>query len=145
MTRRAARRTRCTTRPWSTPPILPTWRFASALVVPAGVEEEFVTIWRSTIDQFATAPGFIATRLHHNTGLKDTAYGYVNVAHWESFEAYHAAFDGFTPAGQRIPGVVAHPGLFDVTAEITIPTAARDQDHSPPSTAPHRPQKESVQ
>lgn len=95
----------------------------NTFVVPARVEAEFVATWRSTIDHFRTAAGFIDTRLHRNNGLKDTAYAYVNVARWESVEAYRAVFEDFVPAGQRIPGVVAHPGLFEVVAEVTAPDA----------------------
>jgi heme-degrading monooxygenase HmoA len=95
----------------------------NTFVVPAAVEAEFVATWRSTIDHFRTAPGFIETRLHRNTGLQDTTYGYVNVARWESVAAYRAVFEDFVPAGQRIPGVVAHPGLFEVVAEVTAPAA----------------------
>jgi heme-degrading monooxygenase HmoA len=91
----------------------------NTFVVPAEVEAEFVATWRGTIDHFATAPGFIDTRLHRNTGGQDTAHDYVNIAHWESEAAYLAVFDGFVPAGQRIPGVLAHPGLFEVVAEVT--------------------------
>jgi heme-degrading monooxygenase HmoA len=89
----------------------------NSFTVPAGKEEEFLQAWRDTIDHFATAPGFIQARLHRNTGLNDTTFQYVNIALWEDAETYRTAFRDFTPAGQRVPGVKAHPGLFEVYAE----------------------------
>lgn len=90
----------------------------NSFTVEAGKEEEFLQAWHATIEHFATAPGFIQTRLHRNTGLNDTTFQYVNVAVWENVEAYRAVFRDFTPAGQRIPGVKAYPGLFEVLIEV---------------------------
>ncbi|MBB5781535.1 antibiotic biosynthesis monooxygenase family protein [Nonomuraea jabiensis] len=90
----------------------------NSFIVAPDKEEEFLRTWRSTIDHYATAPGFLQTRLHRNTGLKDTTFRYVNVALWESIDAYHAALRDFIPAGQRVPGVTAHPGLFEVCVEV---------------------------
>ncbi|MFJ1760109.1 antibiotic biosynthesis monooxygenase family protein [Amycolatopsis sp. NPDC088138] len=90
----------------------------NSFTVPPESEEEFLETWRSTIDHFATAPGFIQTRLHRNTGLNDTTFQFVNIALWEDVESYRAVFRDFTPAGQRVPGVKAYPGLFEVYAEV---------------------------
>jgi len=90
----------------------------NSFTVPPESEEEFLDAWRGTIDHFASAPGFIQARLHRNTGLNDTTFQYVNIALWEDVEAYRAVFRDFTPAGQRIPGVRAYPGLFEVYVEI---------------------------
>jgi heme-degrading monooxygenase HmoA len=81
-------------------------------------DEEFLATWRATIGHFTAAPGFLEARLHRNTGLNDTTFQYVNVARWASADAYHAAFRDFTPAGQRVAGVRAYPGLFEVVAEV---------------------------
>jgi len=90
----------------------------NSFVVPADQEDEFLRTWRDTIGHFTAAPGFIRTRLHRNTGLNDTTFQYVNVALWEDVESYRAVFRDFTPAGQRVSGVKAYPGLFEVYAEI---------------------------
>jgi Uncharacterized enzyme involved in biosynthesis of extracellular polysaccharides len=90
-------------------------------IVPPEKEEEFLETWRDTISHFLDAPGFIETRLHRNTGLNDLTFQYVNVAVWESVEAYRAAFRDFIPAGKRVSGVQAHPGLFEVCLEVTGP------------------------
>ncbi|MEA5360815.1 antibiotic biosynthesis monooxygenase family protein [Amycolatopsis sp., V23-08] len=90
----------------------------NSFTVPPESEEEFLRTWRSTIDHFATAPGFIQTRLHRNTGLNDTTFRFVNVALWEDVESYRAVFRDFTPPGQRVAGVKAYPGLFEVCEEV---------------------------
>jgi heme-degrading monooxygenase HmoA len=90
----------------------------NSFTVPPDKEEEFLAVWRGTIDHFATAPGFIHARLHRNTGLTGTTFQYVNIALWEDVESYRAVFRDFTPAGQRIPGVTAYPGLFEVCVEV---------------------------
>ena len=87
--------------------------------VPPEREDEFLTAWRSTIGHFTSAPGFVSAGLHRNTGLNDATFRFVNVALWESVEAYRAVFEGFTPAGRRIPGVKAYPGLFEVAVSLT--------------------------
>jgi heme-degrading monooxygenase HmoA len=91
----------------------------NSFAVPPDKEEEFIETWRGTIDHFTTAPGFVQARLHRNTGLNGTTFRYVNVALWTDVESYRAAFRDFTPAGQRIPGVQAYPGLFEVYAEVS--------------------------
>jgi hypothetical protein len=42
----------------------------------------------------------------------------VNIALWADVEAYRAVFRDFTPAGQRVPGVKAYPGLFEGCVEV---------------------------
>lgn len=86
--------------------------------------EGFLQTWHSTMDHFATAPGFTQARLHRNTGPNDTTVQYVNLVLWEDVKAHRAAFLNFTQSGQRIPGVKAYPGLFEVYAEVD-PTHSR--------------------
>ena len=90
----------------------------NSFVVPLEQEDEFVKTWRETVEHFVDLPGFIETKLHRNTGLNDKTFLYVNVALWENDELYHAAFESFIPAGQRIPGVQSHPGLYEVVIEV---------------------------
>ncbi|WP_433513175.1 antibiotic biosynthesis monooxygenase family protein [Nonomuraea sp. CA-143628] len=90
----------------------------NSFTVPPDKEEEFLQTWRGTIDHFAGAPGFIQARLHRNTGMNDSTFQYVNIALWEDVETYRAVFRNFTPAGQRVDGVKAYPGLFEVCAEV---------------------------
>jgi heme-degrading monooxygenase HmoA len=90
----------------------------NSFIVPPDKDEEFLATWHETIPHFTAAPGFVEGRLHRNTGLNDTTFRYVNVALWRSVEDYRAAFRDFVPAGRRVPGIRAHPGLFEVAAEV---------------------------
>ena len=90
----------------------------NSFIVPEEKAEEFLEVWRAEIDHFRSQPGFLETKLHRNTGLKDQTFLYVNVALWENVDAYPAAFKGYVPAGQRVPGVTAHPGLFEVCIAV---------------------------
>ncbi|MFG1605033.1 antibiotic biosynthesis monooxygenase family protein [Actinoplanes sp. NPDC049265] len=81
-------------------------------------EERFLAEWRGSIAHFAAAPGFLHARLHRNTGLTGTAFQYVNVALWADADSYRAVFEGYVPPGQRVPGVTAYPGLFEVLHEV---------------------------
>ena len=85
-------------------------------VVPADKEDEFLRDWKETAAKLSKASGFRSTRLHRNTGANDRTFLYINVAQWDSEDAYHAAFRDFTPSTRGIPGVKAHPGLFEVIA-----------------------------
>jgi hypothetical protein len=44
---------------------------------------------------------------------------------WADADAYRAVFRDYTPPGQRVPGVTAYPGLFEVLIEID--PAARER------------------
>ncbi|GIJ52091.1 hypothetical protein Val02_89770 [Virgisporangium aliadipatigenens] len=91
----------------------------NSFTVPAGREEEFLDAWNGTVAHFVTAPGFLGARLHRNLGHGDRTFQFVNVARWSDVGSYRAALKDFVPAGQRIEGVTAHPGLFEVCAELT--------------------------
>ncbi|MBV9656190.1 MAG: antibiotic biosynthesis monooxygenase [Acetobacteraceae bacterium] len=83
--------------------------------IPAGEEEAFLGFWRETAEQVKQQPGFIGTRLHRS--LKpDARFRFVNVAIWESEEAYHGAFRRVEIREQQ-PGVRASPALYEVAAE----------------------------
>jgi heme-degrading monooxygenase HmoA len=90
----------------------------NSFVVPQEKEAEFVDMWKSTVDHFINAPGFIEAKLHRNTGLNDRTFLFVNVALWENAEKYRAALKDFTPAGRRVEGIEPHPGLYEVFAEM---------------------------
>ncbi|MEU9455032.1 antibiotic biosynthesis monooxygenase family protein [Streptomyces sp. NPDC048277] len=112
----------------------------NSFTVPPDKEQAFLHAWHSTIDHFATAPGFLQTRLCRNTGLNDTTFRYVNVALWEDVDAYRAAFRDFTPAGQRIPGVKAYPGLFEVIVEVNGASRHLDRARQTSPSDPALPQ-----
>lgn len=83
--------------------------------VPRGNEDEFLAMWKETAERVKSAPGFIETRMHRSLD-PDAGFRFVNVARWESAEAWQAAFAGLKPRGIGAP-VAAHPALYEVVAE----------------------------
>jgi heme-degrading monooxygenase HmoA len=81
-------------------------------VVPADKEEEFLRAWNETTRVFSSAPGFIETHLHKNAGVGDKAFQYINIALWESADAWGATHGSYKPGEESIPGVEHHPGIF---------------------------------
>lgn len=81
-------------------------------VVPADKEAEFLRAWTETTNHFSNHPGFIETHLHKNAGVGDGTFLYVNIALWESAEAWDATHGGYQPGEENIPGVQHHPGIF---------------------------------
>ena len=83
--------------------------------VPAGEEERFLALWRETAEQVKGQPGFLGTRLHR-ARHPDARFRFVNIALWESEEAFHEAFR-HVQIREEQPGVRASPALYDVAAE----------------------------
>jgi heme oxygenase (mycobilin-producing) len=81
--------------------------------VPTGADEEFITSWEAARDYLRGQPGYLHTRLHRSI-LPDANFRFVNIAGWESAEAFRAAVEsrGFQQAG-RVP-YPAHPALYRV-------------------------------
>jgi heme-degrading monooxygenase HmoA len=82
-------------------------------VVPADKEEEFLQAWEETTQVFSANPGFIETYLHKNVGVGDGTFQYINVATWESAEAWNSTHGDYKPREESIPGVEHHPGIFE--------------------------------
>lgn len=88
----------------------------NAFEVPAGDERMFLEQWRRTSEQAEAKPGFIETKLHRS--LRDDArFLYVNVAVWESEDAYHAAFESVSVREGELPNVHANPALYKVVVQ----------------------------
>lgn len=83
--------------------------------VPPGSEAEVIAAWERARDFLSAEPGYISTRLHRALA-PDAPYGLVNVARWESAEAFRAAAARLQAAGAfpEMPGVRYTPGLFEV-------------------------------
>jgi heme-degrading monooxygenase HmoA len=81
--------------------------------VPAGADEEFIASWEAAPDYLRGQPGYLHTRLHRSI-LPDADFRFVNIAEWESAEAFRAAVEsrGFQQAGR--PPYPAHPALYRV-------------------------------
>lgn len=72
--------------------------------VPAGRDEAFFELWRSTSEYFVTQPGFISLRLYRAVS-SGVPYRWVNVANWDSEAHFRAAH-----ATETFRGVVSAPG-----------------------------------
>lgn len=92
--------------------------------VPRERDAAFRAMWGETSRYFIAREGFVSLRLHH--ALSDDApYRWVNVAVWESEQAFRAAHgtDEFrrlvtAPGWSEFPSV---PALFEVDTEVTHP------------------------
>lgn len=90
----------------------------NAFEVPVDDETGFLEQWKRTSAQVQGQEGFIDTRLHR--ALRDDArFLYVNVATWESEEAYHAAFRKIVVAEGGDADVHANPALYRIVARLT--------------------------
>ena len=85
----------------------------NVFIVPRDREEEFFTNWKKTSTFFANAKsGFIETHLHKNAGVGNETFSFINIARWESAEAWRSSHDAYSPTEYRIPGVKGHPAIF---------------------------------
>ena len=75
---------------------------------------EFLKTWHETCEFMRSAPGFIDTTLHRSLDT-DTRFRFVNIAHWESEDAYQAALARQEPGEKHLP-IKANPALYTVEA-----------------------------
>lgn len=85
--------------------------------VPQGQRAAAVSAWEAARDFLALQPGYISTALH-GAVTPNARFELVNVARWESREAFVAATQAMRAAGVFVPpeGVVATPALYSVIA-----------------------------
>ena len=74
-------------------------------------EVAFVESWKQTAAVFATKCGYLNTQLHRSIDPR-ARFRFVNVAHWESTEAWSEAMKAFPPREGGTPGVEANPALY---------------------------------
>jgi len=85
----------------------------NAFEVPAGEDDTFIQGWEHARDVLRQQPGFVSTTLHQALA-PDAEFRFVNVAHWESAEAFRAAL---AQLGSRGAGAVPyryHQALYRV-------------------------------
>lgn len=85
----------------------------NAFNIPADKEEEFLENWKKTTDVFSQKKGFLESHLHRNTGVGNPTFLYINIARWESAEAWHRIHGEYKPTEDDIPGVQGHPAIFE--------------------------------
>jgi heme oxygenase (mycobilin-producing) len=81
--------------------------------VPAEEEAGFLERFKATAERLKDLPGFGGTNLHRNIGVGDQAYRFVNVAIWESAEAWQAALPQIMQGGGMGGGVIPKAALYD--------------------------------
>lgn len=86
--------------------------------VPQGALEPTIRFWETSRDFLARQPGYHSTRLHQAI-LPDARFQLINVAVWESPEAFQAAARRMQ-AELRVPpppGLAFHAALYRVVRE----------------------------
>ena len=88
--------------------------------VPEGKLEESIQYWKLSRDFLQTQPGYVSTALHQSIA-PDAKYMLVNVAVWESAEAFKAASGNMMQNSGIAPveGLKFTPGLYTVIATET--------------------------
>ncbi len=83
--------------------------------VPADKVEEAIVFWEAGRDFLAQQPGYISTKLHRSLS-PDAAYRLINVAEWESIDAFKAATAKMLalPNLPRVEGLSFAPELYDI-------------------------------
>ncbi|MEM7169839.1 MAG: antibiotic biosynthesis monooxygenase family protein [Pseudomonadota bacterium] len=86
--------------------------------VPVGKVDEAIKAWEAGRDFLSQQPGYISTKLHQSLTV-DAQYQLINVAEWESPEAFRAATSAMRENGKFPPveGVVVGPALYHVIRE----------------------------
>lgn len=87
----------------------------NTFTVPADVLEETIVYWEQARDFLKTQPGYVSTKLHQSLS-PDAKYLLVNVAEWESADAFKAATTLMQSSASlpTINGVVPGPQLYKV-------------------------------
>lgn len=96
--------------------------------LPAGHVDDFISQWRYRAALMAAKPGFVDTQLHRATSAA-ARFQLVNVAHWESEEAWQAALDDpeflkqakAALTNAQVP-TSAYPAMYEVAAQFSRAT-----------------------
>lgn len=84
--------------------------------VPEGREEDALSMWESFAAYFRKQPGYVSTKLHRAVG-PDAKFHFVNIAEWESAQAFQAALQNpeIMDVAKNLPNDIPHyPGLYEV-------------------------------
>jgi heme oxygenase (mycobilin-producing) len=87
----------------------------NAFEVPADRAGHFIAAWEATRDFLRSQPGYIETALHQAL-TPDADFLFVNIARWETPEAFRAAIGsaGMRAAAVGLTDYRPHPGLYRV-------------------------------
>ena len=92
--------------------------------VPEDKQDEFLKNWKETTAVFSKRKGFIETHLHRNTGVGNQTFQFINIARWESAEAWRSNHSDYTPGEYSIPGVKGHPAIYECIVDVFGEAAA---------------------
>ena len=90
----------------------------NVFIVPEDREAEFLEHWQRSANRFSGTPGFIETHLHRNTGVGNQSFRFINIARWESAEAWRSTHADYRPTEYDIPGVKGHPAIFESIVDM---------------------------
>lgn len=104
--------------------------FINVFEIPADRVSGFLEGWAERARIMSTKQGFRDTRLHRALS-PEGRFQLINVAHWDSVEAYAAAhadteFQAGVEAVLQSRQVVASPQLYRVVAGYHVPPGARE-------------------
>jgi heme-degrading monooxygenase HmoA len=106
----------------------------NAFEVPPDRDRDFVSRWERARDFLSQRDGYEDTALHR-TVAPDAEFRFVNVARWQSPEAFQAAM-----AAPRFPGrpmpYASHPSLYRVVAEDDAPAGPDPAGSGPAGLEP---------
>ncbi len=87
----------------------------NAFVVPDGKQEEAIRFWERAAEFMRLQPGYISTALHMAI-LPDAKYQLINIAKWESAQAFKKASSALRLQSDLKPvaGLVPNPSLYTV-------------------------------
>jgi len=88
--------------------------------VPEHLEAEFLKNWQKSADRFSRTPGFIETHLHRNTGVGNGTFRFINIARWESADAWHSSHAAYPPTEYAIPGVQGHSAIYECIVDMEV-------------------------
>lgn len=92
----------------------------NVFIVPEDKEDEFVVNWRKSAAQFQLEPGFVETHFHKNTGIGNPTFTFINIATWESPDAWRIAHEKFPPTEYAVEGVRGHPAIYEPIIDVTL-------------------------
>ena len=90
----------------------------NVFIVPGDKEEEFLANWRQTAAHFQKTDGFIECHFHRNIGVGNGTFKFINIAKWESAEAWRVAHEDYPPTEYHIDGVKGHPAIFESIVDL---------------------------
>jgi heme-degrading monooxygenase HmoA len=87
----------------------------NAFEVPGDQAGQFIAAWEKTRDYLRSQPGYIDTTLHQAL-TPEADFQFVNVARWQTAEAFLAATQspGFLESAIGLVGYRPHPSLYRV-------------------------------